>query len=136
MERPSIEQHDQTFYYTIHLTFGDVQTTKDELRELYTALTGLFVGVSINAGNWGGLVTVEKDGAEIINGWYGTFGLADYVARSQVEKGHTKGARAYACIGEYGTYKTESTPKYDDADDADNNEKSKACTLDAWGLDL
>lgn len=137
-ETPSIE-HRQAFYYTIHLMAGDVQTTEHELKELYTVLAGFFAGVSINAGNWGGLTTVEKDGAEVINGWYGSFGVADYVARSQVEKGRTKGARAYACINEYGAYKTESAPISDDDTDPEDNapepdpEPAKpAETLDKW----
>lgn len=137
-ETPSIE-HRQAFYYTLHLMFGDVQTTEHELSELYTVLAGFFAGVSINTGCWGGLTTVDKDGSEVINGWYGSFGVADYVARSQVEKGRTKGARAYACINEYGAYKTESAPIIDaDADPEDNSpepdpEPAKTAeTLDKW----
>lgn len=134
METPSIE-HRETFYYTLHLNAGDIETHEPELKSLYVALAGLFSGVSINTANWGGLVTKEKDNDEVIDGWYGSFGVADYVARSLVEKGRTKGARAYACINEYGAYKNEKPPAIEDDSEPEPEAPAAAVTLDKWGIE-
>lgn len=133
-ETPSIT-HRATFYYTLHLGDGDIGTNSNELRQLYTVLAGFFADVSINTANWNGLTTVDRDGQEVIAGWYGTFGVADHVAQKEVEKGKTKGARAYACIGEYGIYKNEKPPITDDLDDdPDEEPEANKCTLDQWGI--
>lgn len=133
MEPPSIT-HRETFYYTLHLRDGDIDTTSLELRELYTVLAGFFADVSINTANWAGLTTVDKDGSEVIAGWFGSFGVADYVARNEVEKGRTKGARAYACIGEYGTYKDDKPAYLDDPTEDEPEALPATCTLDMWGI--
>lgn len=134
MATPSIE-HRETFYYTLHLDAGDIETHEPELKSLYVALAGLFSGVSINTANWSGLVTKEKDGDEVIDGWYGSFGLADYTARRLVENGRTKGARAYACINEYGAYKNEKPPATEDDDEPEPEAPAPAVTLDKWGIE-
>lgn len=134
MDTPSIT-HRVDFYYTLHLESGDIPTHENELEQLYTILAGFFSGISINTANWGGFVTVDKDGEEVINGWYGSFAVADHVARSWVEKGRTKGARAYACINEYGAYKNEKPPAIEDDDEPEPEAPAPAVTLDKWGIE-
>lgn len=110
-----------------------------DLAQLYKVMAGRFAGYSFNTHTWNGLTTIEHDGHEIIKGWYGTLASAEYVARQLVERGKTKGARAYACIGEYGTYKDERAPVADpDAEPEDcpvtAPEKPRPVTLDTWGI--
>ena len=106
-----------------------------DVKTIYTALAGLFAGVELNAHAWNGLTTVDKDGTEVIQGWYGSFSVAQTVARKQVDSGKTKGARAYACIGEYGTYKDErppvANPDGDGPEDAPEDAQQPE-TLDRW----
>lgn len=132
---PRIDHRDR-FYYNLVLESGQIGTHETELYELYQVLAGFFAGVPINATAWPGLTTVDKDGIETIQGWYGSLGSADYVARQQVEKGRTKGARAYACIAEYGAYAVEKAPICDDPNIEDDTdpEPVKTATLDAWGI--
>lgn len=90
----------------------------------------------LNFGNLNGLVTIEKEGLEIIQGWYGGYDVARYVAREQVRKKRTAGARAYALIGEYGKYENEAPIQLSD-EDLDDEEpletEDKAQTkMDRW----
>ena len=79
-----------------------------EARGIQAVLSAyLDAGQLINQDQWNGLVTVDKDGQEVIQGWYGSFEVAQYVANIQVKNGCTKGARAYALIGQYGAYSKE-----------------------------
>lgn len=106
-----------------------------DLKTLYTALAGMFEGLELNAHAWNGLTTVDKNGTEVIQGWYGSFSVAQTVARKQVDSGKTKGARAYACIGEYGTYAQERPPVADpdsDGDEDGNEDAPEPETLDRW----
>lgn len=103
-----------------------------DLKTIYMALAGLFAGVKLNAYAWNGLTTVDKNGTEVIQGWYGSFSVAQTVARKQVDSGKTKGARAYACIGEYGTYKDERAPVADPDGDGPEDDAQATESLDRW----
>lgn len=107
---------------------------KQDLNALYTALAGFYAGVELNAQGWGGLTTIDDNGTEVIQGWYGSFSVAQTVARDWVARGKSKGARAYACIGEYGTYEQDRAPVADpdgEPDDCPETAPERE-TLDRW----
>ncbi len=103
-----------------------------DLADLYIALAGMFEGLELNAHAWNGLTTVDKNGTEVIQGWYGSFSVAQTVARKLVDSGKTKGARAYACIGEYGTYKDERPPVDNPDGDGPEDDAQATESLDRW----
>ena len=82
-----------------------IKITEHEARGIQAILSAyLDAGQLINMAQWNGLVSVDMDGQETIYGWFGSFQVAQYVAEKQVKNGRTKGARAYALIGQYGAY--------------------------------
>lgn len=104
---------------------------KHDLKALYTALAGFYAGAELNAHGWNGLTTIDSNGTEIIQGWYGSFSVAQTVARNMVERKATKGARAYACIGEYGAYLQDRPPVADPDNDGPDSAPEPE-TLDRW----
>ena len=90
----------------------------------------------LNFGNLNGLVTIEKEGQEIIQGWYGAYSTAQYVAQELVRKKRTAGARAYALIGEYGKYEHEEPIKLSEDDQEDEeppeSEDPAQTKMDRW----
>lgn len=88
-----------------------------------------------NKGVWGGLVTIEKDGQEVIMGWYGTPDMAVYVAQNAIKTKRTTGARAYAIIGAFGKYATERPPEPTDGEEPAEEEPAEGTpqvTMDRW----
>lgn len=102
------------------------------LKALAVILDARGYGVNLNTYNFNGLVTVKDGDIEVIKGWYQSFGTAQYIADKAVKTRKNTGARAYACIGEYGVYKNEIIDAPDDEDMTD--ECPKNGTLDAWGI--
>lgn len=101
-----------------------IRITQYEARGIQAILSAyLDTGQLINQDQWNGLVTVEKDGQETIQGWYGSFDVAQYVANNQVENKRTKGARAYALIGQYGAYSQEEPVLSDEETETEEPEK-------------
>lgn len=77
-------------------------------REIYQVLKAyLEHDLLIDYCGWNGLVTMDVDGQETIQGWYGNATTAQYVAQELITNKRTMGARAYATIGEYGKYSSE-----------------------------
>lgn len=101
-----------------------IRIAQYEARGIQAVLSAyLDAGQLINRDQWNGLVTVDRDGQEVILGWFGSFEVAQYVAESQVEKGRTKGARAYALIGQYGAYSHEEPIIMEDEQELEELEK-------------
>lgn len=103
-----------------------IRIAQYEARGILAVLSAyLDAGQLINQGQWNGLVTVDNDGQEVIEGWYGSFEVAQYVAESKVKKGRTKGARAYALIGQYGAYSHEVPVLSEDEQELEELEESE-----------
>ena len=89
-------------------------------------------------GPWRGCVTVVcEDGIERVIGWYGSESSAQYVADKYTANGKYKGARAWACIGNYGTCIKETAPPASDLEDDEPEPEgpAPAVTLDKWGIE-
>lgn len=90
-----------------------------------------------NKGVWGGLVTFEKDGQEIIHGWYGTADMAVYVAEKLIKNKKTTGARAYSVVAVFGKYASEKAPAVNDEEPEDSTDNQPdddpaQKTMDQW----
>ena len=108
-----------------------------ELKTIYTILDTFFKdsAVKLNQFNYNGLVTIDRNGAEVIQGWYSGFDYVNMLAKKLVNSKMTAGARAYICIGEYGKFTAPDISPADE-DSAEDGDTAPACTLDAWGLGL
>ena len=135
MDYPYIDGPDKHGYYKIYRTPDySFIISGYELKIIHTILDGLFKdgdAVKLNQFNFNGLVTMDRDGIEVIQGWYGGFSVVRGLAEKLVKSKKTAGARAYICIGEYGEF---SRPDPVDNDDDTDDDKTPACTLDAWGI--
>ena len=89
-------------------------------------------------GPWGGLVTaIDDNRIERAIEWVGDYNVAIYRARKLTESGKVKGARAWACIGNYGTCINETAPPASDLEDNEPESEAPAptITLDKWGIE-
>ena len=138
--RIEIDAHGHATVYTN--ASGELKINYHDLKGVYQCLK-LYIerGALINNTAWGGAVTADVDGTELITGFYGAYSVAEYVARKSVDKGQTKGARAWACLAEFGKYADERPPIADPDDmDADPDPEpapaikpaKPADTLDKW----
>ena len=143
-EYPHLEPTDYTIYdnnpsMILHLSPERYVRigTKYEIRKIAEVLLAyLDNDLILNFGNLNGLVTIEKEGLEIIQGWYGHYSSAQLIAKQSVKKKRTAGARAYALIGEYGKYEHEEPIKLseDDQDDEEplESEDPAQTKMDRW----
>ena len=82
-------------------------------------------------GPWMGLITViGDDGIERALEWVGAYSSAVYRAEKLTASGQYKGARAWACIGNFGACQTEKPPVVIE----DGDQEPPAVTLDKWGI--
>lgn len=94
-------------------------------------------------GPWESLVTVVcEDGIERAIEWYGPARIgapiASHRAEAILKRGKYKGARAWVCIGNYGTCINDKEPPTSEIEDDDEPEPeapAPAVTLDKWGIE-
>lgn len=86
-------------------------------------------------GPWRGCVTVLcADGIERVLMWVGNESSAQHIAQKYTANGKYAGARAWACIGNYGECLKEKSPPVSDLEDDSQPEEPLAVTLDQWGI--
>lgn len=93
-----------------------------------------------DVGPWRGLLTVQcADGIERALCWVGSESSAQYLAEKYTANGKYTGARAWLCIGSYGSCKTEKAPPVseipDDEPEAPVKAPAPAVTLNMWGIE-
>lgn len=89
-------------------------------------------------GPWRGLITVQcADGIERAICWVGSESSAQYLAQKYTASGKYAGARAWLCIGSYGSLKTEKAPPVSEIadDEAEAPAQAPAVTLSMWGIE-
>ena len=111
--------------------------TKYDIRKIAEILLAyLDNDLILNFGNLNGLVTIEKEGQEIIQGWYGHYSSAQLIAKRMVKTNRTAGARAYVLIGEYGKYENEAPIQLSDEDlddeEPQETEDTAQTKMDRW----
>ena len=123
--------------------------TREEMEFLYYMIgQALENNVFLNSYHWNTLVTVEggkgKDASfndMIAKELHGKGEIARYIAEKFVKSGRFTGARAYICIGEYGTMAKGEPIEYVDGEDEEpepeesqpDPEEDKAQTkMDRW----
>lgn len=131
---PRIEGPNEYGVYTLHIRPDQsVRVSDYEIGELAFILDAMKSNdARIGSYNFNGLVTVDRDGIEIIQGWYGGYSYVRHVAEKQVKNGNTKGARAYVCIGEFGDFELPDVIQSDEEDDCCEVAKDPTVSLDRW----
>lgn len=121
--------------------YGRITLSKTKAEELAFILDQWLKGVYINSYHWNTAVTVEGGKGKKdepfnefnIKGLYGDFSSARHIAEDLVKSGRFTGARAYVCIGEYGTMARNTpifwTSELEEAEEEDEEPKPKTKTL-------